>query len=585
MVPAPGCGWPERISLALVCVSLSLSGCRSCDPGASETAFVDAGAAPDEDLTIPLTAGAESDPVAAVMVRLPRRTGACAQVRSLARLEEATATARAVAAATSFPVEVITRDLGAKGIWHRVCVGDEDNAARLTASATRWTAPDGVLAPFLDPPRSSDEPRFHVLARATVEGPRPTVAQARAFLARSPEGPAYLFGPAEHLLLVGTGPTAARGIRLVAVSPLGAIVSLDPSPPPGCASCAVAEQQSPIVGRRPLAAGDVLPLPGIELLVEEETASGSRFLAMVTVGDEAAGGRMRRSGAVLLAMASNDVVLRGEAQVVEGDGDDSREIAVTRLELRTRGAQLCSLSTKAEVWGAGVDVARGLSRIDVQTLIDRGTDAAGTDIALVDHVTALDGAGDPAAASRACAEALAQRPGSLITQLCLQRVRGLVADGRAIDAVNAAGALAERAPILRAAVAGPLYSAMSALDADPRLSAAPYDCEAAPLLVGIDQMEVDAVVTLARARLQERLSLSDVGDAVFVTASRDFGTDTPVLAIASRWMQRLRATQPARHAAIEAALLPPSSDPDPSTARPDVDVPVDDAGPGFGGAP
>ena len=519
------------------------------------------------------------------MPRLPRRTGACAQVRSFAHLEDATASAKAVAAATSFPVEVITKDLGTKGIWHRVCVGDEDNAARLTANATRWTAPDGVLAPFLDPPRTSDEPRFHVLARATAEGPRPTIAQARAFLARSPEGPAYLFGPAEHLLLVGTGPTASRGFRLVAVSPLGAIVSLDPSPPPGCASCAVAEQQSPIVGRRPLGAGDVLPFPGIELLVEEETASGSRFLAIVTVADEAAGVRMRRSGAVLLAMASTDVVLRGEAQVVEGDGDDSREIAVTRLELRTRGARLCSLSTKAEVWGAGVDVARGLSRIDVQTLMNTGTDAAGTDLALIDHVTALDGAGDPAAASRACAEALAKQPGILMTQLCLQRIRGLVADGRLIDAVNAAGALAERAPILRAAVAGPLYSAMDALDADPRLSAAPYDCEAAPLLVGIDSMDVDDVVTLARTRLQERLSLSDIGDAVFVTASRDFGTDTPVLAIASRWMERLRATQPARHAAIEAALLPPSTDSDPSTARRDVEAPVDDAGPGFGGAP
>jgi hypothetical protein len=341
------------------------------------------------------------------------------------------------------------------------------------------------------------------------------------------------------------------------------------------------------VGRRPLAAGDVLPTPGIELLVEEETASGSRFLAVVTVASDAAGTRLRRSGAVLLATASADVILRGEAQVVEGDGDDDREIAVTRLELRTLGGQLCAIETRAELWGAGVDVARGLARIELRTILEGVSDQAAIDTALVDLVTALDGAGDANAASRACAEALAERPGSLITQLCLQRVRGLVADGRLVDAVNAAGALAERAPTLRAAVAGPLFSAMTALDKDPRLSAAPYDCSAAPLVKGVDGLEVDAIVKLARARLQERLSLSDVADAVFVTASRDFGSDTPVLAIASRWMERLRATQPARHAAIEAALLPP---PAPSVSdvpvEPDEPVaPIGDAGPGFGGAP
>jgi len=566
-------------------MSLALPGCRACD---TVDVVADAGPAPEEDLTVPLAGAADADPVIAVMPRLPRRTGACAQVRSLASAEEAQASADAIAKATGFPVEVASKDLGPKGIWHRVCVGDEESPARLTARATRWTAPDGVLAPFLDPPRTPDEPRFHVLPKESVEGRKPSVPQARAFLMRSPAGPAWLVGDADHPLLVGAGPSSSKTMRLVAVDDGGALIPLDPQPPPGCASCAVAEQQSPIVGRRPLGAGDVLPTPGIELLVEEETASGSRFLAVVTVATDGAGTRLRRSGAVLLATAAADVILRGEAQVVEADGDDDREIAVTRVELRTLGGQLCALDTRAELWGAGVDVARGLSRIELRTILERA-DQASVDAALVDHVTALDGAGDATAASRACAEALAERPGSLITQLCLQRVRGLVADGRLIDAVNAAGALAERAPTLRAAVAGPLYSAMTALDKDPRLSAAPYDCAAAPLVKGIAGLEVDAIVKLARARLQERLSLSDVADAVFVTASRDFGSDTPVLAIASRWMERLRATQPARHAAIEAALLPAPAPSGQGTAEDTVQhdpvAPVGDAGPGFGGAP
>jgi hypothetical protein len=127
-----------------------------------------------------------------------------------------------------------------------------------------------------------------------------------------------------------------------------------------------------------------------------------------------------------------------------------------------------------------------------------------------------------------------------------------------------------------------LFTAMQALDADPRLTAAPWDCAAAPLVKDTVGKPVEELIGLARARLAERLSLSDVADAVFVTASRDFGTDTPVFSIAGRWLERLRVTQPARHAAIEAALLPPSSAPSNSPA---ADPAADDGAPGFGGSP
>ena len=551
--------------------AIALSGC----PKSADVA-VDAGVADVDEVIFAVDAAAATDPIAAVMQRVPPSSGACAQVKSLKTREEAEATATAIRAGTSLPVAILEKDLGAKGTWFRICVGDEDGAARLTASATRWTSPGGVLSAFLDPPRGPDEPRFHVQLRPASDERRPTAAQALAMLQRSPQGPLYLAGTHAELL-IGAGPqgTGKGGQQLVVVDTVGTRLRLDPAPPPGCASCAVAEQASPVQSRTVLGVGELMKTPGAELLVEEETASGARFLAVITTD----GGVLRRAGAVLLSAASTGVILRGEATVVEADGDDDREVAISRLELRTSGANLCAMDTRAEVWGTGTDAVRGLARLDLRAVVA----GSGGDVAVVDFITALDAGGDPAAASRACAEVLAERPATLVTQLCLQRVRSLIADGRLVDGVNAAGALAERSSALRAAVAGPLFSAMSALDGDARLSAAPWDCALAPLVTELPSRSVDDTIKLARARLLERLSLSDVSDAVFVTASRDFGADTPVGAIASRWMERLRLSQPARHAAIEAALLPPAAMPEPS--MPSSSSPAPDAGPGFGGSP
>ncbi len=517
------------------------------------------------------------DPIAAVVGRLPISSGACAQIKSLKSREEADATATSIRAATSLPVSVVEKDLGAKGTWYRLCVGAEVDAARLTANAMRWTSAGGVLTPFLDPPRGSEEPRFHVITNPVSEPRRPTMAQSTAVLARSPQGPLYFAGDPSAPLLVGTGPLGQGkpGSRLVVVDAAGIRLPLDAAPPPGCASCALAERESPIVSRTVLGVGELLRAAGTEILIDEETASGARFLAVITTD----GGILRRAGAVLLAAASSGVILRGEATVVEADGDDDREVAISRLELRTSGTSLCAMETRAEIWGTSTDAARGLVRLDLRAVLAGSADAG----AVVDFVTALDAGGDPLAASRACAEVLADRPSTLLTQLCLQRVRGLVADGRLVDAVNAAGALAERSSGLRAAVAGPLFAAMSALDSDPRLSSTPYDCMLAPLVTAVPSRSVDDTIKLARARLLERLSLVDVNDAVFVTASRDFGADTPVGAIAARWMERLRLGQPARHAGIEAALLPPPEQPELSSSSSSSSA--GDAGPGFGGSP
>jgi len=535
--------------------------------------------------------------VRAVQARVAPRSSACAQVRALPDRAAADAMADKIRSTTGLPVEILVADLGPRGTWFRLCVGDEESVARIVARATRWTAAGGSLEPFLDPP-SPREARFLVHERGFADPRRTTVTAARALLARTaapgplPTEPAvtpalasepipvvaglplpppaprpdvegnfdvWFLGTAERPLVATTGPAPgaanATATRVVVVDADGMLLAVDPSPAPGCASCVVAEQQSPVVSRRVVGAGDVHPAPGAELLVEEETADGTRLLAVL----QADGAALRRRGAVLLAQRTAGVALRGDGAVVEGDGDDEREVAVSRLELRFDGGALCGLATRAEVWGTQGDGSAGLARVDALAVAG----APGGDAAVVDYITAIDAAGDRDAASRACARVLGTKPGTLVTQLCLQRVRALLGERRLVEAVNAAGTLAEGAPSLRAAVAGPLFEAMSTLDGDPRLSAAPWDCTTTPLVADVAGLPAAQVVARARARLQERVGLADVVDSAFVTAARDFGGDTPVGQIASRWLERLRVSQPARHAAIEALLLPV---PEPSSA-------------------
>ena len=155
---------------------------------------VDAGPAPvDDDVTFTLEASVAADPVAAVVARLPASFGACAQVKSLKSREEADTAAQAIRAATSLPVSIVEKDLAARGHWFRLCVGTELDAARLTAAATRWTAPGGVLTPFLDPPNSPDEPRFHVLVRPEVNERRPTSPQLEGHRWSRPASPTMYF--------------------------------------------------------------------------------------------------------------------------------------------------------------------------------------------------------------------------------------------------------------------------------------------------------------------------------------------------------------------------------------------------------
>jgi hypothetical protein len=604
------------LRLATVGAALSLAliaaGCRrpssatAIDGGAVAVATI--------DVVRPLAPFEEASPALALQARVAPHSGACAQVRALQDENAAAAVAADIRAKTGLPVEVLRADLGPRGIWHRLCVGEEESVARIVARATRWTSPGGLLEPFLDPPEPRAA-RFLVHERAVLDPRTATVPQARALLGRTATpGPkpssspppasvepmpvadglpipvssppvqvdaadydVWYAGSFEHPLVATTATaspapavtatsanhdvssndagvpeptplTTTAPSRVVVVDVDGRLLSLDPAPPPGCASCLLAEQKSPVVSRRAVGAGDVHPAPGAELLVEEETGDGTRLLTVLRVD----GGMLRRAGAVLLAQHTPGVALRGDAVVAEGDGDESREIAVSRLELRFDRSSLCAMTTRAEVWSAGQDAHAGLTRVDVLALAsgDNG------DAAVVDYITAVDAVGDRDAASRACARVLATRPGTLTTQLCLQRVRSLLGERQLVAAVNAAGTLSEGAPSLRAVVAGPLFEAMSALDEDPRLSASSWDCATTPLVPEAAGLPVAQVIAQARTRLLERVGLADVVDGAFVTAARDFGPDTPVGQIASRWLERLRVAQPARHAALEALLLP-----------------------------
>ena len=554
-------GWCARLAV-LVLVG-SAGGCQRCGSPSTADAGVLEAAAPGIHLILPDSV--KADPVAALLPQMPRRSGACAQVRSVKDRAVAEGLQKQISKATSLPVELLEADLGARGVWWRLCVGDEVDEARLTAAATRWTAPGGVLDPFLDPP-VGHEPRFFVHTRQGAEARRPTAPQALAILERAPvpSSPVLSFGNATDPLLAATVPASddpAAAPIVIAVDSQGTVLPVDASPPPGCAACLVAERESAVVARRALAVGDLGGPPGDELLIEERTGNDARFVSAVVVVQ----GRLRRVGAVLVARSQPGLVVSGDARIVEANGGPPQELAAVTTSLHVVDDRVCAIEEQTTLWRLA-EGEQGLQRLETSMLQ--------TPTAIVDAVTALDGTGDRAAASRVCAQALARNTETLVVRLCLGRVRMLMGEGAIVEATNAAGLLAEAAPGLRAALAAPMFAAVSALEADPRLSAAASDCERDPLVPALSAATLGETLRVARTRRRERVGLADVVDAVFVSGTRDFGPGTPVGGATARWLERLRVSQPARFAAIEALLLPP----------PDAGV-IDPSSSGFGGNP
>ena len=102
------------------------AGCRDAKQPAAPVAA---------DVSLPLAAAraVEGDAVAVALAALPPRAGRCAQVRSLKEQAEAEAVAEALRQQLGLSVEVQRADLGERGVWWRLCVGDEDSDARMVA--------------------------------------------------------------------------------------------------------------------------------------------------------------------------------------------------------------------------------------------------------------------------------------------------------------------------------------------------------------------------------------------------------------------------------------------------------------------
>src|SRR5688572_7656257 len=150
-----------------------------------------------------------SDPVGALAKRVPSRRGRCAQVRSLKERAEADAIAEAIRKSANIPVEVMRADLGDRGTWWRLCVGDEDSDARIVARAQRWTGAGGELEPFLDEP-TAGLPRYFILEREKAEPRQASAEQASALLSHAllPDAQAFFCGgPATEAIALGSTAT------------------------------------------------------------------------------------------------------------------------------------------------------------------------------------------------------------------------------------------------------------------------------------------------------------------------------------------------------------------------------------------
>ncbi|HEY4223690.1 MAG TPA: hypothetical protein VGO62_20175, partial [Myxococcota bacterium] len=485
----------------------------------------------------------------------------CAQVKSVQDRHDAQEVAQSIEKTLSVPVDIVQADLGARGTWWRVCVGDEDSEGRLLALATRWTSPGGPIEQFLDEAKDN-APRFFELSRATAEKRIASPAQATALYSFAVDGAVVFFGIHAAPLVAANARTSDNSTDVVVVDPAGQRVPLDSAPAVGCAACELALKSGRVVARRVLSSGDVTSAAGAELLVEEDIApaaastAGAGVVTFVTVLERLTPtAPLSRAASTIVSGARAGFIARGSAAVFDAGGrdpDGAKQIVVAGSELTVDGAGAAAVGCSLERHAALFDVVahKGLVKVDVMHL-------PGTPVEpVLNAIGALDAAGDHGAASRACAAQLASTPQAPTAQLCLQRIRRLRDADALVDAVNAAGLVAESSSALRPVIAAAFHDAMVALDQDPRFTFVDPPCKERPLVAAVAGKSVDDVINAANAADSKVLRASDIDDAVIVTGARDFGPDTPVGTIALAWLAKEKQTLPARAAAVEALLLP-----------------------------
>lgn len=467
---------------------------------------------------------------------------------------------------TKISVALIEAEIKGRGTWYRLCAGAEPSAAAATTKAEAWTATGGALSPYMEPV-APGQAKYFVKERPVPSQRLPTEPQARLILAARPDGQrpvkmaaisaAQSDGPSGYLAAVTTPKDQNGRIDVFVVDPRGRPVDIVGEGTPGCAACGAALATAPVVSRRLLGVGNVVAQGGEELFIEETTAKKSRiFVVLRQEIGEAGAIQLVRHAAYWLGTELPGLRLLTEVTTVEADGDVEKELALILTELPIFQNRLCAVRRRAEIHDLTPKAPQPLDE-NYARAIAVTEDAAKAGQAAILLVRALDRLGDFRSASRICAAYLSRGQDVALTQHCLGRISTLVRQGRKIEAVNAAGLLAESAASLRGAIAGPFYEGVTALDKDVRLTVADDNCASAPLVDAVDKRPLSQTLRLANAANKERVNLAELVDAVFVTGARDFGPKTPVGKVTAKWVERLRIALPARFAAIEALLAVP----------------------------
>lgn len=562
-----------RRLLPLTLIAL-LSGCPDDEPAPAADAGVQdvkplppTGTEAKPPTLPPPLANPPADPIAALGASLPGKSGWCVQVRSVQTKLEADQVTAAIEKTTKLPTTAIEADLGDRGVWWRICVGREPTEAAAQTSGEKWTADGAPLLKHMDAVKPG-QARFLVMKLPKRVERAPTRPLAELLLRAGPDEHrqvALAKAADDRLFGAVTLPADEVGVSdLLAGDADGKPLAIAAVLPEGCAVCRAAlDNVRP--SRRVLGAGDAGPWPGEELLVEEVGQEGKSVLSVLSLED----GALVRRAWFLLGTTADNLKVTGDAQAVQADDEPGGELAIRRIELPIVDDRLCALRERTEI--LKLDETGATQKLDAAFAATMGVaEASGGAKPTRELISAYDETGDFDAGSEVCARYLEKGRDSSIAKLCIARVGELLRRGRVVSAVNAAGLLAHASELFRAAVAAPLYDAVSALDEDGRLVIGTADCEAAPLVTGAGDKRLPHLVRLARVRLAERIDLADVVDEVFVTGARDFGPDTPVGEITAGWLGRLRARLPARAAAIDVKLVPTAGAPE---ATPDAPAP------------
>jgi len=501
-----------------------------------------------------------NDPVGKVTALMRTESGGhCVQFRSVKGLAAAQVLQQRIESEARLPVSLLKADLGDRGLWYRICAGNEPTHDAATKKAKGWTSAGGKLSPYMEPV-APGHAAFFIKRRPTKPKWTPTEAQARLLLAAHPDGgrPIRKVRTAHDGVMaaaVSALPQGTHGPSVLVVDHLGRQMPLSGAPGSlGCPPCESALGESKVIRRVLVGAFDVGPWPGDELVVEEGTEDGASVLSVFRQRVHTDGpGSFSRQASMWLGTQQPRLQLLAQAKPVEADGDPDKEIAVLITELPLLDGRLCGLRHRADIYDLTPKSPRKLDT-GYAAAMASATGAADGSGATKLLSLAYDKSRDYLTASRICASFLSRSHNPDLAQHCIQRIQRLRKAGRNIEAVNAAGALAEANPALRPAVALPFYQAVKHLNDDVRLTVHDDNCVDNPLLEDFDKRPVGQAIRMAKVRAKDRKNLAEVADAVFVTGVRDFGPKTPAGRIVQGWLDRLKVALPARYAAIDALL-------------------------------